>query len=181
MNTHHLLLDFVTWFVLCYFILLNGGYLLLNLLSLRTLRRKGQEEMLDDLPRAYSGLEPPVSILVPAYNEEASIAASVRSMLQLTYAEYELVIVNDGSKDGTLEVLKREFGLLPFPEAYRRQIPTKDIRAIYRSTRFPNVRVIDKVNGGKADSLNAASTPRAIRCSAASTPIRSCSATAWNA
>jgi cellulose synthase/poly-beta-1,6-N-acetylglucosamine synthase-like glycosyltransferase len=155
MNWHHLLIQFVTWFVLAYFILLNGGYLLLNLLSLRTLHRKGQEEMPDDLPRAWSGLEPPVSILVPAYNEEATIAASVRSMLQLTYPEYEVVVVNDGSKDATLDVLKREFGLLPFPEAYRRQIPTKEIRAIYRSTRFPNLRVIDKVNGGKADSLNA--------------------------
>jgi cellulose synthase/poly-beta-1,6-N-acetylglucosamine synthase-like glycosyltransferase len=155
MNNHHLLFQFVTWFVLGYFVLLNGGYLLLNLLSLRTLHRKGQEEMLDDLPRAWSGLEPPVSILVPAYNEEATIAASVRSMLQLTYSEYEVVVVNDGSKDATLDVLKREFGLLPFPEAYRRLIPTKEIRAIYRSTRFPNLRVIDKANGGKADSLNA--------------------------
>jgi cellulose synthase/poly-beta-1,6-N-acetylglucosamine synthase-like glycosyltransferase len=155
MNNHHVLFQFVTWFVLCYFVLLNGGYLVLNLLSLRTLHRKGQEEMLDDLPRAYSGLEPPVSILVPAYNEEATIAASVRSMLQLTYSEYEVVVVNDGSRDATLDVLKREFGLLPFPEAYRRLIPTKEIRAIYRSTRFPNLRVIDKANGGKADSLNA--------------------------
>jgi cellulose synthase/poly-beta-1,6-N-acetylglucosamine synthase-like glycosyltransferase len=155
MNAHHLLVDFVTWFVLCYFILLNGGYLALNFLSLRTLHRKGQEEVLDDLPRAYSGLEPPVSILVPAYNEAATIAASVRSMLQLTYAEYEVIVVNDGSKDGTLDVLIREFGLLPFPEAYRRRIQTKDVRAIYRSTRFPNLRVVDKVNGGKADSLNA--------------------------
>jgi glycosyltransferase involved in cell wall biosynthesis len=67
---------------------------------------------------------------VPAYNEEATIAASVRSMLQLTYSEYEVVVVNDGSKDATLDVLKREFGLLPFPEAYRRLIPTKEIRAI---------------------------------------------------
>jgi cellulose synthase/poly-beta-1,6-N-acetylglucosamine synthase-like glycosyltransferase len=155
MNDNHVLAGFVTWFVLAYFFLLNGGYLTLNLLSLRSLHRKGQEAMLDDLPRAYSGLEPPVSILVPAYNEEATIAASVRSMLQLTYAEYEVVVINDGSKDGTLDVLVREFGLLPFPEAYRRQIPTKDIRAIYRSTRYQNVRVIDKVNGGKADSLNA--------------------------
>jgi cellulose synthase/poly-beta-1,6-N-acetylglucosamine synthase-like glycosyltransferase len=155
MSTHQLIIECVTWFVLCYFILLNGGYLALNMLSLRTLHRKGQEEMLDDLPRAYSGLEPPVSILVPAYNEEATIAASVRSMLQLTYSEYEVVVVNDGSKDKTLEVLQREFGLLPFPEAYRRQLATRGIRAIYRSTRHPNLRVIDKDNGGKADSLNA--------------------------
>jgi cellulose synthase/poly-beta-1,6-N-acetylglucosamine synthase-like glycosyltransferase len=155
MNWHRTLVDFVTWFILLYFILLNGGYLALNLLSMRTLYRKGQEEILDDLPRVYSGLEPPVTILVPAYNEEATIAASVRSMLQLTYAEYEVLVINDGSKDATIDVLIREFGLLPFPEAYRRQLPTADVRAIYRSTRHPNLRVIDKENGGKADALNA--------------------------
>ncbi|TFV92759.1 glycosyltransferase family 2 protein [Oxalobacteraceae bacterium OM1] len=155
MTTHQLVVDFITWFVLCYFIALNGSYLVLNFLSLRTLHRKGQEQFLDELPQAYSGLEPPVSILVPAYNEEATIAASIRSMLQLTYSEFEIIVINDGSKDGTLEVLKREFNLLPFPEAYRRQIATKDVIAVYRSTRYPNVRVIDKVNGGKADSLNA--------------------------
>lgn len=155
MNTDNLLVAFITWFVLVFFVLLNGGYLLLNLFSLRALYRKGQEAFIGELPRAYSGLEPPVSILVPAYNEEATIAASIRSMLQLTYAEFEIIVINDGSKDGTLEVLKREFALLPFPEAYRRQIPTKEVRQIYRSTRYPNVRVIDKFNGGKADSLNA--------------------------
>ena len=155
MNTDSLLVAFVTWFVLAFFVALNGGYLLLNLFSLRALYRKGQEAFIGELPRAYSGLEPPVSILVPAYNEEATIAASIRSMLQLTYAEFEIVVINDGSKDGTLDVLKREFALLPFPEAYRRQIATKEVRQIYRSTRYPNVRVIDKVNGGKADSLNA--------------------------
>ena len=149
------LVEFITWFVFCYFIALNVGYLTLNAFSLRALRRKGQKLFMADLPRAYSGLEPPISILVPAYNEEATIAASIRSMLQLSYAEFEIVIINDGSKDSTLDVLKREFALLPFPEAYRRQIPTQEVRQVYRSTRYPNVRVIDKLNGGKADSLNA--------------------------
>jgi cellulose synthase/poly-beta-1,6-N-acetylglucosamine synthase-like glycosyltransferase len=155
MSFSRFLVEFITWFVFCYFIALNLGYLSLNLFSLRSLRRKGQEMFMAELPRAYSGLEPPISILVPAYNEEATIAASIRSMLQLSYAEFEIVIINDGSKDGTLEVLKREFALLPFPEAYRRQIPTREVHQVYRSTRYPNVRVIDKLNGGKADSLNA--------------------------
>jgi cellulose synthase/poly-beta-1,6-N-acetylglucosamine synthase-like glycosyltransferase len=153
--TAQLLTDFVTWFVFCYFILLNGSYLTLNLLSIVSLHRRGQEKILEDLPQIYSGLEPPISVLVPAYNEEATIAASVRSMLQLSYAEFEIVVVNDGSKDGTLAVLQQEFGLQVFPEALRVQIETKPIRAIYRSTRYPNLRVIDKENGGKADSLNA--------------------------
>lgn len=155
MSTQQLIVEFTTWFILAYFILLNGGYLLLNMLSIVTLHRKGQERILDDLPQVYSGLEPPISLLVPAYNEEATIAASVRSMLQLSYSELEIIVINDGSKDGTLEVLKHEFALVPFPEAYRVQLETKPVKGIFRSTRYPNLRVIDKENGGKADSLNA--------------------------
>ncbi|GAB2854161.1 glycosyltransferase [Pseudoduganella ginsengisoli] len=151
----HLAIDFFTHFVIIYFILLNGGYLMLNLLSVVALYRRSQEDILDDLPQVYSSLEPPISLLVPAYNEEATIAASVRSMLQLSYAELEIIVINDGSKDDTLAVLQKEFALEPFPEAYRVQLETKPVRAIYRSTRYPNLRVIDKVNGGKADSLNA--------------------------
>ncbi|MBB3118183.1 glycosyltransferase family 2 protein [Pseudoduganella violacea] len=155
MNTHELVVHFTTVFVLSYFVLLNGGYLLLNFLSMISLRRRSQEIILDDLPQVYSALEPPISVLVPAYNEEATIAASVRSMLQLSYSEMEIIVINDGSADGTLEVLKQEFGLQAFPEAYRVQIETKAVRGFYRSTRYPNLRVIDKANGGKADSLNA--------------------------
>ncbi|WP_374583778.1 glycosyltransferase family 2 protein [Pseudoduganella sp.] len=145
----------VTICVLVYFVLLNGGYLMLNFLAMFALRRRSQEAVLDDLPQVYSALEPPISILVPAFNEEATIATSVRSMLQLSYSEMEVIVVNDGSSDRTLQVLIDEFALVPFPEAYRIQLETKPVRAIYRSTRFPNLRVIDKVNGGKADSTNA--------------------------
>lgn len=79
----------------------------------------------------------------------------MRSVLQLTYTEFEIIVINDGSNDETLEVLKQEFSLLPFPEAYRIQLPTEKVRGIYRSTTHLNLRVIDKENGGKADSLNA--------------------------
>ncbi len=152
---HFTVLDFVTWFVFAYFILLNAGYLMLNLLAIVSLRRSEQGRVLDSLPQVYSALEIPISILVPAYNEEATIAASVRSMLQLTYSEFEIIVINDGSKDGTLAELVREFDLRAFPEALRVQVPTQPIRCIYQSTRYPNLRVIDKENGGKADSLNA--------------------------
>lgn len=154
MSAHSLIVEFAAWFILGYFILLNGSYLLLNLVSILPLRRKGQEHILDDLPQAYSGLEPPISILIPAFNEEATIAASVRSMLQLSYSEFEILVINDGSEDDTLGVLTHEFALLPFPEAYRVQLSTMPVHGIYRSTRYPNLRVIDKKNGGKADSLN---------------------------
>jgi cellulose synthase/poly-beta-1,6-N-acetylglucosamine synthase-like glycosyltransferase len=149
------MVDAVTWFILGYFVLLNVAYLTLNLLAVAALFRNNQEQALEDLPQVYAGLEPAISILVPAFNEEATIVAAVRSMLQLTYSEYEIIVINDGSRDGTLEVLVKEFSLLPFPESFRGKLATQPLRAIYRSTRYPNLRVIDKDNGGKADSLNA--------------------------
>jgi len=143
------------WFFLLYFIGINSGYLMLNLLSLGSLKRYVEAHSLDDLPRGISGFELPVSILVPAYNEEATIGGSVRSMLQLNYPDYEVVVINDGSKDGTMEALRREFALVPFPEAGWQRLQTKPVRAMYRSTRYPSLRVVDKENGGKADALNA--------------------------
>jgi len=137
-----------------YFIVLNAVYLGLNVISLFTVPRYMEMRALRDLPQVYSGLEPPISIVAPAYNEEAVIVTSIRSLLQLNYPEFELVVVNDGSKDETLEVLKREFKLVLFPEAYRDRLPSKAVRAIYRSKIYPNLRVIDKENGGKADSIN---------------------------
>ena len=131
------------------------GYLTLNLLAVAALFRNNQEKALEDLPQVYAGLEPAISILVPAFNEEATIVAAVRSMLQLTYSEYEIIVINDGSRDHTLDVLVKEFSLIAFPETFRGQIATQPIRTLYRSTRYPNLRVIDKDNGGKADSLNA--------------------------
>jgi len=153
--TGHLLVEFTTWFILAYFIVLNLGYLGLNLLSLVSLHRSLQEKVLEELPQAFTPLDPAISILVPAYNEEATIAASLRSMLQLAYAEFEIVVINDGSRDGTLAVLQREFELYPFPEAIHPQLQTRPVRGIYRSRLHANLRVIDKENGGKADSLNA--------------------------
>ncbi len=149
------LIEIGEWIFLLYFIGLNGGYLGLNLLSLVSLSKMMRTRMIDELPQMHTGLEPPVSLLVPAFNEQASIAASIRSMLQLSYQEFEIVVINDGSKDDTLRVLQQEFSLVPFPEAYRRRLETRQIREIYRSTLYDNLRVIDKENGGKADALNA--------------------------
>lgn len=148
-------IDAFTWFVLAYFACLNGGYILLNLLSLGSLYANVQEQVLDELPHVFSGLEPPISILVPAYNEEASIASSVRSMLQLEYPEFEILVINDGSRDGTLDVLRREFQLKPFPQAVEPRLATQPVLGIYRSPLHPQLRVVDKANGGKADALNA--------------------------
>jgi cellulose synthase/poly-beta-1,6-N-acetylglucosamine synthase-like glycosyltransferase len=140
---------------LVYLAALTGGYLTLNVISIFSLRQYFDERMNEGFPGAFTGYEPQISIIVPAYNEAATITNSIRSLLQLNYSEYEIIIVSDGSTDNTVEVLRQEFGLKPFPEAYNHDLPTQPVRATYRSSTYANVRVIDKENGGKADSLNA--------------------------
>lgn len=140
---------------IAYFVLLNGGYLLLNIFSMFSLRSymRHRADFGEDAP--YMGMEPPISLLVPAYNEEATIRTSIRSLLQLQYPDFEVVVINDGSKDGTLAVMQQEFELVPHPEPLRLIVGHKPVRGVYRSLRYGSLRVIDKENGGKADALNA--------------------------
>jgi len=99
---------------------------------------------------------PLVSIIVPAYNEELTIVESIRALLALDYEWRELVIVNDGSTDGTLATLERTFGLVPAPLAFVRPLSTAAIRGVYRSVSEPDLVVVDKENGRcKADATNA--------------------------
>jgi cellulose synthase/poly-beta-1,6-N-acetylglucosamine synthase-like glycosyltransferase len=148
-------IDAAQWVFLLYFAGLNVVYIGLNLVALRVIGRESALREVEPAAGYGAGLEPAVSLLVPAYNEEATIAASVRSMMQLEYPEFEIIVINDGSKDRTLEVLKQEFALQPFPEAYRIALPVQPVHAVYRSPLHPRLRVIDKANGGKADALNA--------------------------
>lgn len=138
-----------------YFVLLNGGYLTLNVLSMISLRRymRQRAELGETVP--YLGVEPAVSILVPAFNEEATIRTSILSLMQLQYPEFEIVVINDGSKDNTLAVLKEAFELEEYPEPLRRSVPHQEVLGVYRSRRYDHLKVIDKANGGKADALNA--------------------------
>jgi cellulose synthase/poly-beta-1,6-N-acetylglucosamine synthase-like glycosyltransferase len=96
----------------------------------------------------------PVSIIAPAYNEEVCVTAAVSSLLALSYPEYEVILVNDGSGDGTLDRLQQDFDLKPIGTFYRKVLPASEVRQLYRSARDPRLTVIDKVNGGKADALN---------------------------
>ena len=145
----------IEYFFLLYFLALHGGYFALDIIALLTVPRYMQSRVIGDLPHSCSAFDLPISVVAAAYNEEAIIVSTVRSLLQLNYAEFELVIVNDGSKDETLEVLQQEFKLVHFPEAYRARLPCARVRGIYLSTLYPNLRVIDKDNGGRSDSLNA--------------------------
>ncbi|MBI3523664.1 MAG: glycosyltransferase [Betaproteobacteria bacterium] len=107
------------------------------------------------LPLACAGFAQPVSLLAPVCNEAASISAAVHALLRLDYPEFEIIVINDGSKDGTMEELVRQFALFPLPEVYQPRLPCREVRGVYHSTRHDNLRVIDKLNGGRADALNA--------------------------
>ena len=149
------ILIWAQWFFLGYFIALALGYLSLNVLAMFAIGKHTRAARTEYLPRAYHAFLPPVSVLVPAYNEEANITSSVQAMLQLAYPEHEVVVINDGSKDKTLAVLIEDFDLYPVPESTDQALPTQTVRAVYRSRSQPLLRVVDKENGGKADALNA--------------------------
>jgi len=140
---------------LLYGVTATGIYFAINLFALDTLRQYlNKRPTRGDEPH-FTGMEPPISVIVPAYNEGATIVASLQSILQLDYPGMEVVIVNDGSKDNTLEVLLREFEFESFPEAKRLRLKCQPVRNVYLSKRLNNLRLIDKENGGKADAINA--------------------------
>ncbi len=98
----------------------------------------------------------PISILVPSYNEEASIVASVRSFLTLHYPEFEVIVASDGSSDATLDLLTQAYDLYEIAYPYEELVVTQAVKRVFRSARFPNLIVLDKENGGKGDAMNAA-------------------------
>ena len=116
----------VQWGFLGYFILLNAIYLGFAFIAVWRLR--GYMGGRSAAERVYSHLQMPISLVVPAYNEAATITTSIKALLQLRYQHFEIIVVNDGSKDDTLATMIRDFELTPFPEAYRVQIKTKPVR-----------------------------------------------------
>jgi cellulose synthase/poly-beta-1,6-N-acetylglucosamine synthase-like glycosyltransferase len=131
-----------------YFLLMTMGYFALRH-SLNQFKRSDLNALLK------SPMLPAVSVLAPAYNESATIRDSVRAMLKLHYPNHEVIVINDGSKDDTLKILIEEFRLYKSTRKPLSAISTKPVNAIYESRDPIRLIVIDKENGGKADSLNA--------------------------
>lgn len=157
--------------VLWYTFLVNTSFALLLVLAAPQLFAHWRFGAEDVLTRSLtSSAVPRVSILVPAYNEAVTIVESLRSLLTLQYPYFEVVLVNDGSKDDTLQRLIDAYDLYEVPPAVMRRLRTQRVRAYYRSRTWSKLLVIDKLNGGKADSLNvgldAARFPYALACDA---------------
>lgn len=150
------LLDAFNGLVLAYFLVLNFVYLTLGLLAFAALKRYTLRMKTIDVEEMLSAAGvPPITVLAPAYNEEAGCVESVKSLLTLRYPDFQIFVINDGSKDRTLAKLVDAFEMTPVTRVPVAQVPCAEVRAVYRSRRHPNLFLLDKVNGGKADALNA--------------------------
>lgn len=145
----------IAWLIFINGLLLNILYTVQFLLGYWALRRRGRVK--DPLSAwwRFHRQTLPICLIVPAFNEEKTIADNVRSLLALHYPEFEIVVVNDGSKDKTLDVLVEAFDLELAVRAHEPVLEHAPIRQFYSAQNYPKLLVIDKENGGKADALNA--------------------------
>jgi cellulose synthase/poly-beta-1,6-N-acetylglucosamine synthase-like glycosyltransferase len=142
-------------FVILYFLSLNTIYLFFFILSLSVVYRFVRRSFFSDYGQiAASSLTWPVSIIVPAHNESMNIVDTIRSLTMLSYSEFEIIVVNDGSTDDTLTQLIDTFRLRRTDRVYRKSLETRQVRGVYTSLEHANLVIIDKDKGGKADALN---------------------------
>jgi cellulose synthase/poly-beta-1,6-N-acetylglucosamine synthase-like glycosyltransferase len=144
----HGIIVYVATINLIYFLMMALGFFAVRHYNAR-LTAEEREAILK------SPLAPEIAVIAPAYNEALTVRESVRGMLKLHYPNHQVIVVNDGSKDDTLKILIEEFRLYKSARAPAGELPHKPIRAVYESRDPLRLIVIDKENGGKADSLNA--------------------------
>lgn len=151
------MIDYFNYGILVFAVSIMLSYIVLGIVSFSTMRqylRKNSFIRYDViLP---SSLAPSISIIAPAYNEGKTIEENVRSLLSLHYNNYEVIIVNDGSKDDSMDVLIRAYQLEKVNYSIHPLLPTKPVRGVYKSANpaFGRLIVVDKENGGKSDALN---------------------------
>lgn len=145
----------VAWIVIIFGLIQTFVYFLQLVIAAYALSRRPPVARSSLLWHRYGDIAPPISLIVPAYNEQMNIVESVHSMLALEYPAYEVIVVNDGSKDETLKRLIDAFELVSFRRSFEETIKHEPIRGIYASPRSDRLFVVDKSNGGKADAQNA--------------------------
>lgn len=151
------LVDLFNTTILAYTVALQLSYFIFLALSFKVIRRYLQGlrfrnvTSIGSMPNAL-----PISIVMPAHNEAMTITEAAQSMLRLQYPQFEVVLVNDGSSDRTLELLIEFFRLEKVYRAWRPEVTSMPVRGVYISPLYSNLIVVDKVNGGsKADAVNA--------------------------
>lgn len=138
--------------------LIFSTYLLLTVFSAISLRKYLRKNSYVDYNAIVSSpMAPSLSVIAPAFNESQTIEDNIRTLLSLYYNNFEVVVVNDGSTDNSMDLMKEAYDLEKVNYYFDYRLPCKRIRGVYKSRNrsFKKLTVIDKVNGGKADSLNA--------------------------
>lgn len=144
------------WIILGYYIALHAIYLLLLLLGSLQIRRYNRAITFAEFRRiGESRLTMPVSLIIPCYNEAPIICSTILNVLRLIYPQFEVIVVSDGSKDNTMEILTGKFKLRRIERFGRRFISTQPILGVYESSEYPNLVVVEKNNGRRADAINA--------------------------
>jgi len=157
MNITDAIFQFFSTGILIYSVSLLVFYLLIVIYSIAEIKLYIRKSSFTDYNLLASSVyAPSVSLLAPAYNEAANIIENVRSLLAVHYNNIELIVINDGSKDDSLQKLIEAYDLVKIPFLVNEKIKTKPIRGIYKSRNslYHKLIVVDKVNGGKADALN---------------------------
>ena len=148
-------LVFFNLLILSYFVVGNGVYTALMVMSLRAIWIHSRRLAYQGLAELRgSSLTPPVTIIVPAWNEESIIVETVRSALAVDYPCSSVIVVDDGSTDSTLKRLAAAFKLAPMEQVYHPTLPTRAVREFYFNPHLPNLLVVHKQRGGKPDALN---------------------------
>ena len=149
-------IHFFNYFCMAFTILLSLIYIIQLIISFFEVSKSDKYRLSNDYGRYLnSGNLLPISLLIPAYNEEENIVANIKSLMKMDYPEFEIVVVNDGSTDKTHQYIVEAFELYEIESAMKTFIPTKEVRGVYYNTKYPNLIYIDKENGGKSDALNA--------------------------
>ena len=154
----HYLFYFVDTIIFVFGTIILSIYIIMGVFSASALYRYiHKNKFIDYAVILSSDVAPHVSILAPAYNEGKNVVDNVRSLLSLNYVNLEIIIINDGSNDDTMQKLIANYLLKPVNFAVDYKIACNEIRGVYKSENkaFQKLIVIDKVNGGKADALNA--------------------------
>ena len=154
----YIIIEVFQYLFIIYSVCAIGSYLVLAVVSaIETIEYKRKNSYVNYKEIMSSNNSPTISIIAPAYNESLNIVENVRSLLSNHYVNYDVIIVNDGSKDDSLEKLIEVYNLVEVDYLINEQIPTKPLRkGIYKSTNpaFEKLIIVDKENGGKADALN---------------------------
>ena len=148
----------ISWFFLFYGSMLISIYFLGVIFSARAVRRNKRRAGFLQVKDIVSATDiPSVSLIAPAFNEGRTIVENVKSLLSIQYPFYDLIVVNDGSSDNSMDLLIKKYKLIPIDSTFIVQpIPTAMVRAVYKSTelQYKHLTIIDKNNGGRSDAIN---------------------------